>query len=537
MQIDLQAIGLNQAMLDQLASGYQDFGPQTPFSDWRNAANELARESEEEVAERALSLYNEVDPGRGRAMGGSTRDLAYKEIVQEPRAESWMDTYKREGLSPYKVDSTTGEKVYINTPAGVNLIDLLEGKDKQEYLAKKEAGFDERLTNTPYNVETGLYGSGAGDYGTRVIPETPSKLQEVLSSPVASILSSFIPGGAALLTAGKVLSGSGKDIGLMEAAGAVAGTARLAGTPTATAVADNIEFAASVASGDPVLAVLNKGTDLVDEDGEVIGRTTLGRKYTTEALDKVGLNADTLSEEYNINQDDLVEGLVKTEKELVKGSSLDEALLQGLGTYVREGGSLGGFPDLPDLPDLGIVLETPELLKKAEDVVKEVGSVVDDVVLQPPRELVEAIAEATPSPTVIEDIAREVGSTTEDVVRAAGAVIDEPVQAIKEAAEAIYEPLESPDLPSLEAPDLPSLEISTDVDLPSVDVDIPSVDLDIPSPSIGLAISQPQPTKSVTESLFEDFLFEKKYQAPELIARTVPLAQYTAPQGMFRNIV
>ena len=542
MQIDLQAIGLNQAMLDQLASGYQDFGPQTPFSDWRNAANELARESEEEVAERALSLYNEVDPGRGRAAArgfgtGSTRDLAYREIVQEPAAESWMDTYKREGLSPYKVDSTTGEKVYINTPAGVNLIDLLEGKDKQEYLAKKEAGFDERLTNTPYNVETGLYGSGAGDYGTRVIPETPSKLQEVLSSPVASILSSFIPGGAALLTAGKVLSGSGKDIGLMEAAGAVAGTARLAGTPTATAVADNIEFAASVASGDPVLAVLNKGTDLVDEDGEVIGRTTLGRKYTTEALDKVGLNADTLSEEYNINQDDLVEGLVKTEKELVKGSSLDEALLQGLGTYVREGGSLGGLPDLPDLPDLGIVLETPELLKKAEDVVKEVGSVVDDVVLQPPRELVEAIAEATPSPTVIEDIAREVGSTTEDVVRAAGAVIDEPVQAIKEAAEAIYEPLESPDLPSLEAPDLPSLEISTDVDLPSVDVDIPSVDLDIPSPSIGLAISQPQPTKSVTESLFEDFLFEKKYQAPELIARTVPLAQYTAPQGMFRNIV
>jgi hypothetical protein len=525
MQIGLSDLVLDQDAIDRLASGDMYFGPRTPFTDWQQAASDLARESEEEVAERAIELYNEVDPGRGRAMGGSTADLAYKEIVQEPVAESWIDTYTREGLPPYKVDPVSGEKVYINTPAGVNLIDLLEGEDRQEYLAKKEAGYDERLTNTPYNVETGLYGSSAGDYGTRVIPETPSKLQEVLSSPVASILSSFIPGGPALLTAGKVLSGSGKDIGLMEAAGAIAGTARLAGTPTATAVADNIEFTAAVASGDPVLAVLNKGTDLVDEDGEVIGRTTLGRKYTTEALDKVGLDADTLSEEYNINQDDLVEGLVKTEKELVKGSSLDEALLQGLGTYVREGGSLGG---LPDLPDLGIVLETPELLKKAEDVVKEVGSVVDDVVLQPPRELVEAIAEATPSPTVIEDIAREAGSTTEDVVRAAGAVIDEPVQAIKEAAEAIYEPLE--------APDLPSLEISTDVDLPSVDVDLPSVDLDIPSPSIGLAISQPQPTKSVTESLFEDFLFEKKYQAPELIERRVPLQSYQAP-GLFRGFV
>jgi len=526
MQISLSDLVLDQDAIDRLASGDMYFGPRTPFTDWQQAASDLARESEEEVAERAIDLYSQVDPGRGRAMGGSTADLAFREIVQEPVAESWMDTYTREGLSPYKVDPVSGEKVYINTPAGVNLIDLLEGEDRQEYLAKKEAGYDERLTNTPYNVETGLYGSSAGDYGTRVIPETPSKLQEVLSSPVASILSSFIPGGPALLTAGKVLSGT--DVGLMEAASAVAGTARLAGTPTATTVADNIEFTAAVATGDPVLAVLNKGTDLVDEDGEVIGRTTLGRKYTTEALDKVGLDADTLSEEYNINQDDLVEGLVKTEKELVKGSSLDEALLQGLGTYVREGGSLGGLPDLPDLPDLGIILETPELLKKAEDVVKEVGSVVDDVVLQPPRELVEAIAEATPSPTVIEDIAREAGSTTEDVVRAAGAVIDEPVQAIKEAAEAIYEPLE--------APDLPSLEISTDVDLPSVDVDLPSVDLDIPSPSIGLAISQPQPTKSVTESLFEDFLFEKKYQAPELIERRVPLQSYQAP-GLFRGFV
>ena len=498
MNIDLQSLNLNQNIIDQLTSEYQDFGPQTPFSDWRKTANELARESEEEVSERALDLYSEVDPGRGRAMGGSTADLAYKEIVQEPAAKSWMEVYEKEGLSPYKVDPTSGEKVYINTPPGVNLIDLLEGEEKQEYLAKKEAGYDERLTQTPYNVETGLYGSGAGNYGTRVIPETPSKFQEVLSSPVASILSSFIPGGAALLTAGKVLSGSGRDIGLMEAAGAVAGATKLAGTPTATAVADNIEFAAAAASGDPALAVVNK----------------YGKEYTTEALNKAGLTDKILSKEYNINQDDLVEGLVRTEKELVKGSSLDDALLKGLGTYVKEGGSLSGLP----VPELNVVFETPELLKKVEDALKTAGSVVDDTVLQPPKEFVEEYIEAVQSPKAIEDIIKE-----------AGRAIDEPVQVAKEAAEAIYEPLE--------APDLPSLEISTDVDLPSVNLDLPSVDLDIPAPSIGLSVSQPQPTKGITESVFEDFLFEKKYQAPELIQRTVPLSQYTVPQGMFRNIV
>lgn len=512
MQIDLGSIGLNQEMIDRLASGYQDFGPRTPFTDWRNAANELARESEEEVAERALSLYNEVDPGRGRAAArgfgtGSTRDLAYREIVQEPVAESWMDTYKREGLSPYKVDPATGEKVYINTPAGVNLIDLLEGEDREEYLAKKAAGFDERLTKTPYNVQSGLYGSGAGNYGTRVIPETPSNLQKALSSPVASILSSFIPGGPALLTGAKVLSGSGRDIGLMEAAGAVAGATKLAGTPTATAVADNIEFTAAVASGDPALAVVSK----------------YGKEYTTEALNKAGLTNEILSKEYNINQNDLVEGLVKTEKELVKGASLDDALLKGLGTYVKEGGSLSGLPNLPDFPSLSAVFETPELLKKVEDTLRTVGSVVDDTVLQPPKEFVEAVAKATPSPKVIEDVARKAGSTAEDVVRTAGAVIDEPVQVIKEAAESIYEPLEAPQFSSV------------DVDLPSVD--LPSVDLNIPKPTFSLTATQKKPAGEITEGLFGDFLFEKKYQTPELIARTVPLAQYTAPQGMFRNIV
>lgn len=490
MNIDLQSLNLNQNIIDQLTSEYQDFGPKTPFSDWRRTANELARESEEEVAERAIDLYSEVDPGRGRAMGGSTADLAYKEIVQEPAAESWMEVYEKEGLSPYKVDPTSGEKVYINTPPGVNLIDLLEGEEKQEYLAKKEAGYDERLTQTPYNAETGLYGSGAGNYGTRVIPETPSKFQEVLSSPVASILSSFIPGGAALLTAGKVLSGSGRDIGLMEAAGAVAGASRLAGTPTATAVADNIEFAAAAASGDPALAVVSK----------------YGKEYTTEALNKAGLTDKILSKEYNINQDDLVEGLVRTEKELVKGASLDDALLKGVGTYVKEGGSLSGLP----VPELNAVFETPELLKKVEDALKTAGSVVDDTVLQPPKEFVEEYIEAVQSPKAIEDIIKE-----------AGRAIDEPVQVAKEAAEAVYEPLGA----------------DVNFETSSVDLDIPSVDLDTFKPSFSLAVAQPQPTKGVTESVFEDFLFEKKYQAPELIQRTVPLSQYTVPQGMFRNIV
>ena len=518
MQIDLGSIGLNQEMIDRLASGYQDFGPRTPFSDWRNAANELAAEADIEA--REAELRSQIDPGRGSAIGrGTFRDVAREELVDQPNAAAWMDTYTSQGLPPYKVNEE-GQKVYINTPKGVNLVDLLQGADKEEYLAKKEAGYDERLTKTPYNVETGLYGSGAGDYGTRVIPETPSKFQEVLSSPVASILSSFIPGGPALLTGAKVLSGSGRDIGLMEAAGAVAGATKLAGTPTATAVADNIEFTAAVASGDPALAVVSK----------------YGKEYTTEALNKAGLTDKILSKEYNINQDDLVEGLVRTEKELVKGTSLDEALLKGLGTYVKEGGSLSGLPNLPDFPSLSVVFETPELLKKVEDTLRTVGSVVDDTVLQPPKEFVEALAEATPSPKVIEDIAREAGSTAEDVARETVAVVDEPIQevgkAIAEGGQVLKEGAEA----LAKAVDLPT-GTSVDIDVDSSSIETPSLGLDTFKPTFSLAATQKKPAGEITESLFEDFLFEKKYQAPELIARTVPLAQYTAPQGMFRNIV
>jgi len=208
MNINLTDIAVNDDILADLAAGNSTpWEVKTPFTDWRNAANELARESVEKVDKRALELYNQVDPGRGRAMGGSTKDLAFKEIVQEPAAASWMETYTSQGLPPYKVDPASGEKVYINTPPGVNLIDLLEGKDREEYLAMKKAGFDERLTKTPYNVETGLYGSGAGNYGTRVIPEKLNNFQKALSSPIVSALAAFIPGGSLALVAGKTLAG------------------------------------------------------------------------------------------------------------------------------------------------------------------------------------------------------------------------------------------------------------------------------------------------------------------------------------------
>ena len=194
MQISLSDLVLDQDAIDRLASGDTYFGPRTPFTDWQQATSNLARESEEEVAKRAIELYNEVDPGRGRAMGGSTADLAFREVVQEPAAASWMEVYEREGLSPYKLDPETGEKFYINTPPGVNLVDLLEGEDKQEYLdLLQKQDFEVRASDRTYNVDTGVGGVGAGDYGTVIRPPEVSGADR-FTAVAAPILASAMLG-------------------------------------------------------------------------------------------------------------------------------------------------------------------------------------------------------------------------------------------------------------------------------------------------------------------------------------------------------
>jgi hypothetical protein len=206
--------------------------------------------------------------------------------------------------------------------------------------------------------------------------------------------------------------------------------------------------------------------------------TTIGLEYTKNALNNVGLTEDKLAG-YNINQSDLVPALVEVEKDLVQGESVEDSLRSGLIEYAHEQG--GGVPDFGI--NLGIALETPEFLSDIARAIREAGSAFDDAILQPPKEAIESLYEAVSVPDVDVDV------------------------------------------------DLPSV----DIDLPEVDVDLPDVRL--PNIPLGIAVSQQQPAKSITEDLFEDFLFEKKYEAPELIERRVPLQGYQAPLDIFRRTI
>ena len=147
-------------------------------------------------------------------------------------------------------------------------------------------------------------------------------------------------------------------------------------------------------------------------DGDIVGGVVsqFGGDLTEKALNSVGLNKDVL-DGFNINQDDLVKGMLTTEKELLKGTAFDDALLKGVGKYITEGGSsrlgTGG-------------IETPEFIKAIGTVVKDVGRAIDSTILQPIKQTMPAV---------------------EDAVRAVGSAIDDAAQPLIETAKTVADPI------------------------------------------------------------------------------------------------
>lgn len=362
-----------------------------------------------------------------------------------------------------------------------------------------------------------------------------------LSAPVANAVGAAVASGTSTLAQGgdlgdiatsAILAGAGGyGKGLEQVAEATTAIASQTGSLTAQAdqawqavdrfnnVVRNTEFAVNVAKGDYL--------------GGIVGR--YGRGVTEKALDSLGLDPATLKDSYGIQQDDMVEGLVKMQSSLAKGKSFEESLQKGFQKYLTEGGSLG------------LDIDTPEFIEKIGDVVKVAGSAFDDYVLQPIKEAlpdsfvdvdIDLPSVNVPSAAALEDAIKAGGSATEDVVRAGAAVVDQPIQragdviaaggqAVKEASEALYENIPSVPTPEFE----PFGDLGTDLnfnvdgpDLSSIDVDLPSVRFELPKLK-GLGAGE------VTDSLFGDYT--KKYTEQGLLQRR-KFRGYTAPQGMFK---
>jgi len=80
----------------------------------------------------------------------------------------------------------------------------------------------------------------------------------------------------------------------------------------------------------------------------------VGSDIIKDGLEKVGLDEEAIKNA-GIQYDDFEAGVGKTVQKLAEGEELDEALAFGLGTYIREGGTLGSI-DLPETNiDLGVI--------------------------------------------------------------------------------------------------------------------------------------------------------------------------------------
>ena len=211
---------------------------------------------------------------------------------------------------------------------------------------------------------------------------------------------------------------------------------------------------------------------------------------------------DSLPEDSRIGgifqSDDLKEGLTTVVSEVASGADFNDALASGLGTYVEEGGGLnieGVDVDLGPLEDVVKAVVEPIV-----DIVADIGSSIDDTILQPIKDSLPLDEIADAGRVVDDTVLQPVKNTVETL----GSTIDDTIiQPVIKTVEELVD-IELPDVDI----DLPEVDIDlpeVDIDLPEVDIDLPKVDIDLPR--IGLLANR------TTEGLFGSEL--SKFKEPD----------------------
>ena len=323
----------------------------------------------------------------------------------------------------------------------------------------------------------------SGD-SSRVSPGRPRQLET--KAKAKAEVTAKAEAKAKTIAKARAAANAGATAEAAMAAGQAAQDLALAGQGIAgLSYADTMGLLNVAATGDPTSFIINK--------------------FGNEALDKAFADVDMDSRLLDRFQaEDVKSGMVKVVEEVAGGSSFDDALVAGLGKYIREGGGLN--LDGMDI-DLGIVE------KIVKDAVRPIGAIATDVAhaveefvepLEEKLKPIEQIAQA--GGDVIEDFAQAGGDVVEDVAQFTGDVIEDVAQPIGDALSALDTAVRQ-NLPNISAPD---------IDLPSMDLDLPSIDLDLQFPNIGLDFTPSSstmvasrglsPTRT-TDSLFGDDLF------------------------------
>ena len=354
------------------------------------------------------------------AYGMSVGKKDYHEAIldaynSDPAIRAVYDKY---GVSPTRTTAKGSE--YIYDPLGYRDSRVVEKNPTLANAVKMAAALAFTAGIGGALSSTALFGGGTSALGTAAAKGlTSAGITAVTGGDTSDILKAGITAGVG--SYGQELAKAAKAADFA-AKGAKAGSDLAKAAATAKKASDTFNTVA-------------KTVKFVDAavDGRLAGAvvSTFGTDFTNAALDKVGLDADKL-EEFNINQDDLTAGLVKTQLELAKGNDFGDAMLRGFGEYLMEGGSLG--------PDN---IKTPEFIKVIGDVISETGSMIDDTFLQPIKGVVEPVI----------DVAKGVGSAVDDallqpaidVAKGVGSAVDDAIlQPVSEFGSAVDDAILQP---------------------------------------------------------------------------------------------
>jgi len=433
----------------------------------------------------------------------ATEGIGYQEALLEAYKRDPMiqSMYAKYGVQPIR--QTKDGSTYLYDPMTFGEIRTKEVKDSSVKDALKVAAIvGLSVFGGGALAGTAAFGGGTSAVGSALAHGlTSAGITAATGGDTNDILKSFALAGAggyakglnaaaeaskaSLATAALEAGGGGASPALIEAANATAKTADTFGKVV-------------------------RGAKFVDAaiDGNVAGAaiSAFGPELTKAAMDKVGLDEKFL-DGYNINQDDAVAGLVKTELELAKGTDFGDAIARGFGEYIMEGGALAPSN-----------MKTPEFIKKIGDVIKESGSMFDDVLLQPVKGFVEGTVEvlgdvAEPVVDVIEDVAGAVvekAPLIEDAVRATGSAVEDVVKPIVEpiidAAPVVEDAVRAVGSTVDDVIIEPVKELVEDVveAVPDVDVDVDLPDVNLPPASVPAPAPVSTPSYAYTPGIIEE---------------------------------
>ena len=522
----------------------QDFGAQPTFgspdealANYGNVFNTL--KAQEEQVNKVYN-YNNFDPGD---FGRTSVSL-------------------REGSRA----AGTGLAEYVQQNE-IPLSKVIDGERK--YLTTGNAQANQELWPNAFQGGDLVATGPVGTYST-TFQKDKNLLAQVASDPIIGLAANFIPGGTLALTAAKAASGeslSPADIVTL-AVPALTKAGMLTAPQAAVSAADAVDGIAKAAVEGVGIAGLgyNNSVALINAAATGDPTSVVTSLVGNTVIDKAFTGIEDGARIGGLFQaDDLKTGLTKVVEKVASGEKFDDALLAGLGTYVKEGGTLRlPTPEGFDLDiDLGIVEDVVKAaVRPIEGIVRKAGRVIDDNVLQPVKEVGEEIGE-TLEPIV--ETVKEAGSTIDDTIlqpvketveagaSVAGDVLsvvdDEVIQpviqgveegasvagdvlsaadtAVRDAASAFDDAVIQPAGDALSALDtavrqaLPDIDLP-DIDLPDIDlpdIDLPDIDLNLPNfnmPSFGLGdmgmvmgLMTPQ-ANATTNKLFENELFKFK---------------------------